>query len=826
MESSRKRPLADEGDTLVTKKRILTGANGSPHVNGVAEHDDEGFGEKLEARHIFLRKLYRKEAIYRRMKHYYREHERSQARIQELERRKSTCEAGLAAMSACWAQLVETIRVLVKPDALPEINIRGKEIFDLTAHIQAEPLPDLAAALGDTINVTQALVTKFVQLGGDNQNHVIHSEVFPECQSAQNECVVLQSKINILQARLDDSESQKENFHKALVAAENQLERSRSSTVMAMESRAKDKPSEVSEEKEELQRKPSSPAVSHPAPPVQGNGIHDTTELEILQEQLKNREAKIVDLEREAALLKDEKTILELDAKAPSLEHFSDHPHYKVLLNHASQLEALLTEKHDHINRLTEEYDQLSTSRQEWEESTTTSSNQAIQELRAMLVKRDAENARLREQREQQGAEIHERKQKDAVKYASLHEYKFLSDANTQRLDILQSELSRCKAKLAANAGAEDLMQFFLDGGIDQLQYYESLKEQKGQAESRVAALEQTFAIYQDDHPDIVQHMKAQADALNQLSEVTTQLEKYKRTYGDLSSLPPNVADLAERLRSSEAELERVRLLAKQQSESEGSLFSELEKLSTAWEGLDRQLKSKVFDLNNLEERLMKSGIDKAKSDNKYYAAMRDKEAIETERKNLARTVEKQGKAVERLTEVEQHLKLQVTGLEKEIFVTRKSLEAYSVQLVRFQRENSELQAHLEIERRRFNDLKGKFTERENSLQARKAECRSKEDEYVRFKKDLEKQMSQVKRDSRIETGQTKSQGKDRSSQDAQALVLCSTCRGGPRTTIITKCMHTFCKDCIDARLSTRQRKCPFCQIPFAHSDVHSFYFQ
>jgi hypothetical protein len=41
--------LADEDDSVVTKKRILTGANGSPHVNGVAEHDDEAFGEKLEA---------------------------------------------------------------------------------------------------------------------------------------------------------------------------------------------------------------------------------------------------------------------------------------------------------------------------------------------------------------------------------------------------------------------------------------------------------------------------------------------------------------------------------------------------------------------------------------------------------------------------------------------------------------------------------------------------------------------------------------------------------------------------------------------------------
>jgi len=48
---SRKRPLSDEQDSSVAKKRVLTGANGSPHVNGSSEeHDDEGegFGEKLE----------------------------------------------------------------------------------------------------------------------------------------------------------------------------------------------------------------------------------------------------------------------------------------------------------------------------------------------------------------------------------------------------------------------------------------------------------------------------------------------------------------------------------------------------------------------------------------------------------------------------------------------------------------------------------------------------------------------------------------------------------------------------------------------------------
>jgi E3 ubiquitin-protein ligase BRE1 len=66
----------------------------------------------------------------------------------------------------------------------------------------------------------------------------------------------------MLRAKLQDSESQKENYYNALVVAENHLERSQSRSVRDIESRAKVKLAEVGEEKEEVERKPSSPVVS------------------------------------------------------------------------------------------------------------------------------------------------------------------------------------------------------------------------------------------------------------------------------------------------------------------------------------------------------------------------------------------------------------------------------------------------------------------------------------------------------------------------------------------------------------------------------------
>ena len=69
------------------------------------------------------------------------------------------------------------------------------ELFDLTARIQAEPLQDLAVALGDTLNVTQVLVTKFI--GRETQAHILKSEVFPQCQQVQNEVKFLRFSVLI-----------------------------------------------------------------------------------------------------------------------------------------------------------------------------------------------------------------------------------------------------------------------------------------------------------------------------------------------------------------------------------------------------------------------------------------------------------------------------------------------------------------------------------------------------------------------------------------------------------------------------------------------------
>lgn len=122
--------------------------------------------------------------------------------------------------------------------------------------------------------------------------------------------------------------------------------------------------------------------------------------------------------------------------------------------------------------------------------------------------------------------------------------------------------------------------------------------------------------------------MQAEANALEKLAEVSSKLATYQRICGDLSSLSPGTAQLTEQLRQKEEELHRLRLLDTQRSQvrsyncgdgsrgqltltqTEMSMFTELERLSTAWESLDAQMKQKVYDIMEVEERLKKSGLD------------------------------------------------------------------------------------------------------------------------------------------------------------------------------------------------------------------------
>lgn len=59
----------------------------------------------------------------------------------------------------------------------------------------------------------------------------------------------------------------------------------------------------------------------------------------------------------------------------------------------------------------------------------------------------------------------------------------------------------------------------------------------------------------------------------------------------------------------------------------------------------------------------------------------------------------------------------------------------------------------------------------------------------------------------------------------AQKMLKCNSCKQRFKTHVITRCMHLFCNQCLEARIETRQRKCPTCSVGFGATDVSPVYF-
>ncbi|TFK25168.1 hypothetical protein FA15DRAFT_367027 [Coprinopsis marcescibilis] len=809
---SRKRPHTDDGDVSVSKKRVLTGSNGTPHVNGPSDQteDELTFSANLEN--------FRKEAIFRRMRHYSRENERNLLRIQDLERRKTTCEAGVAAISACWTQLVETIRLLMKTDDIPSSSgLSTEDLFDISSRIEEENIPQLKAALGEVTNATEALVTKFVQLGGEQRGDIFRNEAFVERQKAQTERAALKSELQVTRKQLQDCIDDRDKYHSELLNAQNRLERSKSQTVRSLESRHPPEKLSVNGETEDAQGKPSSPSETsdrQSVPPQHSTPRHiAVAPIEAIQ----LREQRIRELEIKNSDL--QKRVSDLD--------FQISTHQATIEQNAiyrSMQEKFTAIQHD-IHRLSAENRQLlddnerlRTARREWEEQLLDGYNQGLQEMKTQLGKRDADIARLREQRDQLNADLTERKHKESVKMNSYNEYKNLVESRGERISILISELSRCKARLAAKEGQGDLLLFFLNGDEDAAKYAETLKAQKEEVEVRMEALQHALSTYDQENPDIGKHIKAQAEAEEKLAKVSAELAKYQRVFGDSSG--PKVEDTTE--------LERLRLLQSEHEKTEASLYEELEKLSSAWENLDKQLNSKVYKLGELEDKLAHAKAEKAKADNKFWAVQREREAIEAERKAIKNAMEKQGKALDHYAELDKTLRQRVAALELELKTSRLQAMEWADDNSRLKEQTKHWKMEFETRKEHAAHVEKRCRGKEDDYYKREKELRTREASWTQEKNRLQEEIQRIREesDARAVKKQGVSSKEDKSFQDLRSLLLCSVCKTNFRKVIITKCMHTFCKNCMDERIASRQRKCPACSLQFSQSEVHQFYMQ
>ncbi|WVR07641.1 hypothetical protein IAU60_004683 [Kwoniella sp. DSM 27419] len=811
----------DESPSPSAKRRVL--GNASPPV---ADSEGEGIEEWMK-----VVETRRKEAIYRQMLEYRRASERETRRANEVEAQRRVLEASVHAVEICWGQVVTAVRDLVGQQA--ELNPEAALEPVLDPHVAR---PELEKALQARLPTTRQLISRFVDLANKNGHKPTAAEdLRSRCQQLEVEAGSLRSNSKLLQTHISSLSKSKDDVQKELERAQKSLDRQRMEHDKALQewkdesararstgtpgagpSRANGSGHATPNGKAEEDVKP----LNNGAGPSAAGVLQDTSELEQLAE---SRLKQLQSLRSEQAQLQQEIDRLKILAHHPTEAVLRSSPFFQVYLhqlsNHINRGNALQTRFESTEKTL----DSLRDSNLEFRDAVLAEGKAEADALRLQMGKKDSDLARLRGQRDEMTAELNERKAKEVEKLKYAEQFESLANARQERITYLSSEVRRLKGKLGAEHGAEGYLSFLKEDGVDG-DYIKSLEAKIATTEDQVTALTSQLQRVSDSS-----NVGSDTNIYVELEAAKRTLARYESILGPDATAADNLKELAGKLESAEREKSVLGMKLSEAEAATNALYTEVEGLSKSWETLDHTVHSKVFELKDGELRISRLSTEKAKADNKFFSAMRAKDAVDAEWKLAQRTVEKQLKLLERAQEVEQHLKMQIAANEKSLTALKNSALDLQSQLAATAAEKN----HLEL---RFQQSQSALAEAQQIMQQRVAEAAAEKEARAKLQDEVDTSAKQIKKlKERQEAMASASTASDMSATEWQMkeerdkllkLLRCSCCEQNFKQQVIVKCMHTFCKPCLEARVASRQRKCPACGVAFAKEDIQTLYWQ
>ena len=238
----------------------------------------------------------------------------------------------------------------------------------------------------------------------------------------------------------------------------------------------------------------------------------------------------------------------------------------------------------------------------------------------------------------------------------------------------------------------------------------------------------------------------------------------------------------------------------------------ELSSMSTAFQKTSKIATQKVTEFAAMEERVLRLSAEKAKADQKFFAAMKSKETRDSEVRTLRMQNSKSAEAVSQLKEAENASRALLATMEKQLAEMKDALTHKTNEHRTVQQQN--ITQGLEVSRlnSQVNELKNQLTAKDDKLAQTSSLCRAVELEVEETKALL--------KDSRrnLELWKSKS-GQSEQYEILRQFAYCNVCKKNLKNTVMKTCGHTFCNECVEERMTSRSRKCPNCGKAFGSND-------
>ncbi|KAK0547146.1 E3 ubiquitin-protein ligase bre1 [Tilletia horrida] len=823
------------------------------------DEDEEEEEDKTVVEARLRLDAYRKDAIYRHFLQSKRELERIRDRLSDKEEQLQEAQERIQAFDIFWDTLVEDVRLLFKDDAVLEAQ-------DRKAFLDAIPFttsPLSQKAFSQTIEARKASLRAVLsriaaQAAASDAPEV--DTLRARCHESASEAAYLKTSLAQAQATADSLEKELSETREALSRAELRADRSQSAAVRSAEMSGQDR---AAEEKARAERealladveklkaeRETQRSMPNGADSKGSNGAGATPAEEGSQEEKEAKaraelaerlnEAQKISAKRLDELSKLRSQLADAEGQVYRLRRDVDYPPDSLvrrgeLFKSADREVDRQARQVEHINnkyvRARQENEELREKMSRFKEEIQKELQAETVKLRTVVASRDADLARLRKSRDELLAELSERKARDKDKFQSAEDTRRLLAAKEVILGVISNENRAWRLKDAARRGDQAALDQLIQQGPSSGSANEPPTSVEDQLFARLKAAE---ALAEERQAQIEARALAatEAELASKLAQSQKDLDQLKALLGqveasDAEAVRARLAEQAEKL----AELDRKIVTETTRADA---ACDDLDKMSQAYDEIAKLAEDKVKHLATLEDRVIRLNTEKSKADNKYFSAMRSKEALEADKKVSARNAERQTAVIQQLAETEKTHTAHVAAMEAELSNVIRARDDLEKRVVELEAKSTKItsesvQVRDQSEKTQQELLKTKKDFHEARDQCFKAEEKVTELSKTTDKMRAERDSAVAAKDKILKRRTVDGAGGGTSNAEAEhlrALLRCSSCKDNFRERIITKCMHTFCSQCIDARIQTRQRKCPHCGIAFAQSDVQILYLQ
>ncbi|KAJ8661519.1 hypothetical protein O0I10_002785 [Lichtheimia ornata] len=827
-EDTRRHGYSDEQRPRPPKKRFLASSSSSPSQSIDGDSDDsasdDGGKTLMEPYEDF-----RRDAIFRQWKEYTRFRSRSQKRKRQAEEHQHSMET----IHDVWKSHFNQLRTALS-DLVPEnySSTMQESSMAVAADTIMENAPTMSALVKSAKSTEcgpvcytrafwskrEATANKFAPLLDDSPLKHEYQGAFEKWKSSQqsfddargkldienNKLLVLREELDLMNRRIAIAENTLRDVQSEFVETEQRIAAKKSAKEQeeAMDIDATNKQQEsIKAPMEATKEEESKPNESNTLAQVQQTLDRQLREIEVIKDQR-------IDLKQQIAQA-------ELDLVDVPESRIYKSP----VIRQLYQAREIQRDRSDHLTslcrKLRRDLEAALAGRRAFLKERDNEQLDHIHNLQRQLRRLDRELNEIRGQRDTLQVIAEECKSTKDTTRKSLPELQLIAESRKSRTSILEVELSLLQQKAAAMTGNRHFYEYVVSLGKEP-----SLASAEEELASLQDQLNDAKAKYCEKHGLDTRQMLE--DELARALEIK-RLEERAKDFCTKYGFEVSTNDYDEALRILEQQYQKLEASLIDSRKSLDSLESgaveSMAVIAQASKGsatLDEQNLEQVQNLMQIEEEVTKLHSEKSKYVQAFNNLNKAKDANTLVANALTKQIERELAYIKQLNEREKNMNSHLNVLERELTTSKTALDMYT-------QKEEELVETLKELKKSMSFSKEKLVEFTKSAMEKIQSIEQDAHERLRVEENSELLRLKLKAINKNDRPAEKELRKEKEAYES--LLNCNLCNERYKSHIILRCMHTFCKKCLDELMENGPRRCPKCNETFGVNDVKQFYF-